>query len=169
VIVTSLAVSLGLLLSQDLRAAELAWRTGDYKSTVLELQRLDPSAEVEYFWANLYYECGLPALALEHVDAGLLHEPAHLGLLHRATSTNLWLGEPEATLRCAEELAAAIAASSLSANDRPGWESAVEDFRQRATELGISQEDRDAAVLRSQFVAAGIVILGLGLLIRVGT
>ena len=163
-----LACLLALAQIDGLAAAQAAHRAGDYERATAELAKLPSSAEVEYLWTNLYYESGLPTQALEHAQAGLAHEPGHLGLLFRRTSLYLWLSQPEAARESAAALSGAIASASLSADERPGWEAAAKDFVQRAADLESTAGERNGALMRARVVSLGVIGLALGVLFRTG-
>jgi len=147
-----------------LAAAREAQGRGDYDGAVAELTALPPSAEVEALWCELYYESGLPSLALEHARAGRAHDPGHLGLLFRLSSLHLWLSQPEAAREAAQALGRAVSSASLSSDERASWEAAVRDFLERAARMESAATERNGALLRARVVSVGAISLALWLL-----
>ena len=154
-----------LLQEPRLLEAEAAHRAGDYGTAVAILAELTPSAESEYLWTQLYYDSGLPSQALVHAERGLAHAPEHLGLLHRSSSLWLWLGQPESALAAAEELGRAVGKAELSAEERPAWDAAANDFERRARQLLEARDERDGSLLKARAVSAGACLLFLGVLL----
>lgn len=158
------ALLLTLLLQGQDDGLQRALERGDYRQAWQQLEQLPQGLERERARVAILYRAGDPGAALEAARSALREAPADLELLNRACAAALWLQEGPRSLQLAVRLRAAIAAASLTPEQRAAWEASQENLEAQARAAGQHAQALQAAVARARGVALGVLVLSAALL-----
>jgi len=157
------------LVAQDGAAVRAALERGDFLAAWSAMEAQGDALEKQRERSQILYAAGDPAGALAAAEQGLALAPTELELLHRATSSALWLSEPERARAFATRLAAAVDQVELAPEYRQGWRASRDDFLERVAELERHEAARAGAIARARagaWVALGAVLVALALGVR---
>jgi hypothetical protein len=144
------AVLLALCAQDGLARVQAALDAGDF-AAAWERQVAEPDPHMAARGrCEILYRAGDPAGALAAAQEGLRLAPLDLELLHRASSSALWLGDAPLADALVRELGRAIGQAALAPEERPAWDEAVRTFEGRVQALTEHDAARERAVRRAR-------------------
>ena len=169
---TSAIILAALLCAQSgLARAREALRQGDYygawNAIALEPEDLDRAQGV----AEILYEAGDPAGALNAARAGLAIDPKRIELIYCAAGAAIWLEDGLRAIAYSERLLGA-AQTIADGECRSGWERMAQSYVAKSQSLMMRERVLDRALRRAQMLAGfsniGVVVIVLLCAVRVG-